>query len=92
MLPIISFIEISGDILQSLNEKPLKKSHISYKCNLDPRSTTKYLKTIQNLNLVEKSEDLQYFMLTKKGIKFLKQYTNLTEFLSNHIEKDKNNI
>jgi predicted transcriptional regulator len=83
------FIDIVGDILQSINEKPLKKSHISHNCNLDPRSTTKYLKIIQNLKLVEKSEDLQHYTLTEKGIKFLKQYTNLTEFLSNHVEKDK---
>lgn len=77
------FIEIVGDILQSINDKPLKKSHISHNCNLDPRSTTKYLKIIISLGLVEKSKDLQHYFLSEKGIKFLKQYNNLTEFLSN---------
>jgi len=28
------FIEIVGEILTTLDEKPFKKSHIAYKCNL----------------------------------------------------------
>ena len=82
------FIEIVGDILQSINEAPLKKSHISFNCNLDPRSTTKYLKIMGTLGLVEKSKDLQHYILTEKGIKFLKQYNSLTEFLSNGYRKN----
>jgi len=78
-----------GEILVSINETRLKKSHISHECNLDPRSTTKYLKIIQNLKLVEKSEDLKHYVLTQKGIKFAKKYTNLIEYLTNNHGSDK---
>lgn len=84
------FIEIVGEILASINETKLKKSHISNKCNLDPRSTTKYLKIIQNLKLVETSEDLKHYVLTKKGIKFVKKYTNLIQILENNNGNAKN--
>ena len=78
------FIEIVGDILSSLHQTKLKKSHISHNCNLDPRSTTKYLKIILNLKLVEQSEDLKFYVITQKGIKFLNQFINLTDFLKNN--------
>jgi len=73
-----------GEILVSINETRLKKSHISHKCNLDPRSTTKYLKIILKLHLVDKSEGLEYYVLTQKGTKFLNKYTNLIKFLKNN--------
>ena len=79
-----------GEILVSINETRLKKSHISHKCNLDPRSTTKYLKIILKLHLVEKSEGLEYYVLTQKGTKFLNKYTNLIKFLENNNGVTKN--
>jgi len=78
------FIEIVGEILVSINGTRLRKSHISHKCNLDPRSTTKYLKIIQKLDLVEKSEGLEHYVLTQKGTKLLNQYTNLIKYLKNN--------
>ncbi len=81
------FIEIVGEILTTLDEKPLKKSHIAYKCNLDPRAVSKYLDLIIHLNLVEKSEDLRYFLLTQKGIDFAKKFHTLTKLLENNHDK-----
>lgn len=78
------FIEIVGKILSILEEKPLKKSHISHKCNLDPRAVSKYLEIIINLKLVKKSEDSQHFILTEKGIRFVKKFKNLTKILGNN--------
>ncbi len=78
------FIEIIGELLTILNEKPLKKSHIAHKCNLDPRAVSKYLEIIIHLKLVQKSKDLQHYMLTQKGIGFVKKFHNLTKLLENN--------
>ncbi len=80
------FIEIVGDILNSLNHNSLKKSHIASNCNLDPRAVTKYLNLIIKMKLVKKSQDSPHFKLTKKGISFLTQYNNLAGLLENGIE------
>jgi len=82
------FIEIIGEIMIALHDNPLKKSHIAYKCNLDPRAVTKYLDLILHSNLVKKTEDLQHFMPTQKGIDFVNEYIKLTKFFENNLDED----
>jgi len=80
------FIEIVGDILNTLNNNSLKKSHIASNCNLDPRAVTKYLNLIIKMKLVKKSKDSPHFKLTTKGSSFLTQYNNLAVLLENGID------
>ena len=77
-------IEIVGEILKSLRENSLKKSHIANKCNLDARSVNKYLEIIISLDFVKTSKDMKYFSITQHGIIFLEKYHNLTKYF----EKD----
>jgi len=82
------FIEIVGEILESLSKNPLKKSHISYQCNLDARAVTKYLNLMIELKLAEQSKDIKHYKITLKGIKFLGKYDTLTKFLQKDLKKD----
>ena len=82
------FIEIVGEILESLSKKPLKKSHISYQCNLDARAVTRYLNLMFKLKIVEKSKSLKRYQITPKGIKFLEQYDTLTNFLKKDLKQE----
>ena len=75
------FIEIVGEILSSLSKCSLKKSHITYKCNLDARAVTKYMHLMIELKLVERTKDTQEYKITLKGIRFLEKYDMLTNFL-----------
>jgi len=82
------FIEIVGEILESLSKNPLKKSHISYQCNLDARAVTKYLNLMIELKLAEQSQDIKHYKITLKGIKFLGKYDTLTKLLQKDLKKD----
>jgi len=79
------FIEIVSEILLSLSKGSLKKSHITYKCNLDARAVTKYIHLMIELKLVERSKDLQEYKITLKGIRFLEKYDMLTTFLQSDL-------
>lgn len=81
------FIEIVGDILESLSKKPLNKSHISYRCNLDARAVTRYLHLLLKIKAVEKSKYLNHYQITPKGVKFLEQYKTLAKFLQKDLQK-----
>ena len=76
------FIEIIGEILEILSKGPMKKSHISFKCKLDSRAVTRYLKIMAQSNLIKNSiEDPSYFILTLKGSNYLKNYQELVKIL-----------
>ena len=75
------FLEIVGEILMNLSNAPLKKSHITYKCNLDARAVTKYINLMIALKLVESSTEIQEYKITSKGIRFLEKYEKLTRYL-----------
>ena len=63
------FLEIVSEILDSLIEHPLKKTHITFSCNLDSRAVTKYLVTMQYVGLIGKStSDPSLFVITQKGV------------------------
>jgi predicted transcriptional regulator len=75
------FIEIVSEILLSLRNSSLKKSHITYKCNLDARAVSKYIHLMIELKLVERSKSNQEYKITLKGIRFIENYEMLTKFL-----------
>ena len=83
------FLEIIGEILDCLIQHPLKKTHITFKCNLDSRAVTKYLSTMIGVELVEKSKkDPSFYVITQKGIKYRDQFNSFAHM----IESDLNMI
>lgn len=75
------FLEIVAEILLNLSDASLKKSHITYKCNLDARAVTKYINLMIDLKLVERAKDAQMYNITQKGMRFLEKYEKLTRYL-----------
>jgi len=76
------FVEIIGEILEILSNGPMKKSHIGFRCKLDSRAVTRYMKIMIQSNLIKKSiEDPSYFVLTLKGSNYLKNYQDLVKNL-----------
>lgn len=75
-------LQIFDSILTGLADGQLKKTHITYKANLDSRLATKYMKSLLKLGLVDKSsKDNSYFIITQKGRDFLKQYHGLIKMV-----------
>ena len=76
------FLEIISEILEVLSESPLKKSHISFKTSLDSRAVSKYLAIMKKIGLIKRKEDdISFFTVTKKGMKFLESYRELVKFV-----------
>lgn len=76
------FLEIVGEILQGLTEQPMKKTHITCKCNLDSRAVTKYLQIMMTNDLViQTTQTNPHYEITQKGIRYLKQYTSLVDMM-----------
>ena len=74
-------LDIFASILLGLAESKLKKTHVTYKANLDSRLASKYLRALLQLEMISKpSEDSSYFIITKKGRHFLEQYCKLIKF------------
>ena len=82
------FLEIIAEILDSLIENPMKKTHITFKCNLDSRAVTKYLSIMQEVGLVEKSsEDKSFYVITQKGIKYRNQFNSFASMIETDLRK-----
>ncbi|MCH6586189.1 MAG: hypothetical protein IH792_04090 [Thaumarchaeota archaeon] len=82
------FLEIMGEILDSLISNPLKKTHITFKCNLDSRAVTKYLTIMQNVGLVEKSSsDKSLYKITEKGVKYRTQFNTFMNMMEEDIQR-----
>jgi predicted transcriptional regulator len=83
------FLEIIGEILDNLIESPLKKTHITFRCNLDSRAVTKYLSLMTHVGLVEKSKnDPSLYIITQKGISYRNQFHSFISIM----EKDLQNF
>jgi len=79
------FVEIVAEIIEALLNSPLKKTHITFKCNLDSRAVTKYLRIMVETGLVEKSStNPSLYLITQKGILYLHHY----QLFANLVEKD----
>jgi predicted transcriptional regulator len=81
------FLEIIAEILDSLMSNPLKKTHITFKCNLDSRAVTKYLSIMQNVGLVGKSiENPSLYVITQKGIKYRNQFNSFMSMMEQDVQ------
>lgn len=78
------FLEIMAEILEHLKENPLKKTHVTYKCNLDSRAVTKYLSVLSYLELVEPKDSM--YRITQKGMKYLEHYNSLVDLMDKSLE------
>jgi predicted transcriptional regulator len=82
------FLEIIAEILESIINSPLKKTHITFRCNLDSRAVTKYLNIIMSFGLVEKSKtDPSFFVITEKGVKYRNRFRAFMSMMENEIEQ-----
>ncbi len=82
------FLEIIAEILDSLAANPLRKTHITYKCNLDSRAVTKYLSIMLYVGLVEISKkDSSFYTITEKGIKYRNQFNAFAALMERDLEK-----
>ncbi len=81
------FLEITAEILDSLISSPLKKTHVTFRCNLDSRAVTKYLSIMTQVGLVEKSkQDLSFYVITQKGINYRNQFNNFVSMVEHDLE------
>jgi len=82
------FLEIIAEILDKLIETPLKKTHITFKCNLDSRAVTKYLSIMRRVGLVGTSpEDSSFYIITQKGIKYRNQFNSFASMIENDLNE-----
>ena len=81
------FLEIIAEILDSLMSNPLKKTHITFRCNLDSRAVTKYLSVMMHVGLVEKSpQDSSFFVITQKGIEYRNKFHSFVNIMENDLK------
>jgi predicted transcriptional regulator len=82
------FLEIIAEILESLMANPLKKTHVTFKCNLDSRAVSKYLTLMMDVGLVERSsKDPSFFVITEKGAKYRNQYNSFVNLMEEDLQK-----
>ena len=81
------FLEIIAEILESLMANPLKKTHVTFKCNLDSRAVTKYLSLMMYVGLVEQSKkDPTYYAITQKGMQYRNQFYSFVSIMEKDLE------
>jgi len=82
-------LEIIKDILELLRKKgdKVKPTHIMYKANLSHKMLTEYLDELIEKKLIEEKQDKKNkktFSLTKKGFKFLEDYSMIRKFMDSY--------
>ena len=81
------FLEIIAEILDNLMANTLKKTHITFRCNLDSRAVTKYLLIMQAAGLVERSQkDPSLYRITEKGIKYRNQFNSFVSMMDDDFQ------
>jgi len=82
------FLEIIAEILDSLIKSPLKKTHVTFRCNLDSRAVTKYLTIMMHVGFVEISkEDSSFYIITPKGVNYRSQFNSFVSMMEKDLEK-----
>ncbi len=72
-------LTIIFDMLIDLAERPLKKSQLKYKSNLNYGRASKYLTFMLNLELVANLKDSpSNFLITKKGREYLSSFHEMS--------------
>lgn len=65
----------------------MKKTHITFKCNLDSRAVTKYLYLMISVNIVERAkEDPSFYVITQKGIKYRNQFRSFVSMMEDDLK------
>ena len=60
----------------------MKKTHITFKCNLDSRAVTRYLSIMKDVELIDKStQDPTFYVITQKGIKYRNQFNSFASMI-----------
>jgi len=78
------FLQIVAEILESLMSNPIRKTHISFKCNLDSRTISKYIAMMETTYLIEKSpENDAYYRITQNGVNYLDQFQSFIKLFDN---------
>jgi len=82
-------LEIIRDILDLLRIKgdKVRPTHIMYKANLSHQMLTDYLNELKEKKLIEEKKDKKnkkIFSLTKKGFKFLEDYSMIRKFMDSY--------
>jgi predicted transcriptional regulator len=81
------FLEIVAEILESLSANPLKKTHITFKCNLDSRAVSKYLLILTHVGLVETSKtNPSFYVITQKGINYRNHFRSFLSLMENDLQ------
>ena len=76
------FLEIVAEILDSVIEEPLIKTHITFRCNLDSRAVTKYIMIMKNVGLIERSKSNQsHFAITQKGVLYRERFNTFVDMI-----------
>ena len=76
-----SKVEVYVDILMMLERGPLKLNHIMYKANVNCQALKSYLEILLKTGAIEKlvaGKTMEVFAITPKGIKFLKNFRELS--------------
>ena len=72
-------VDIIAEILK-IGQKPVKKTRIMYRANLSFQQLKKYLKIVEENQLLKKDSDT--YKTTEKGKRFLEIYRQIDLFLS----------
>ena len=81
------FLEIIAEILDNLMANSLKKTHITFRCNLDSRAVTKYLQIMQEVGLVERSQNPpSFYKITEKGVKYRNQFNSFVSMMEDDFQ------
>ena len=66
---------------------PLKKTHITFRCNLDSRAVTKYLLIMKAAGLVELSrKDPSLYRITEKGVNYRNQFNSFISLMDDDLQ------
>jgi predicted transcriptional regulator len=76
-------LEILGDIL-CLSKEEISKTHIMYRANLSHDQVSRYLRELQDMDLIERVGDKKLYRMTDRGRSYLDSYESLKQMLENN--------
>ena len=84
------FFEILAEILKSLTEGELPRTHIVYSANLNFKRLPAYLASLEKIGLIEKvrSDNGFKYRITEKGNAFLRRYQDMVSMLDEKEQAD----
>jgi len=82
-----SSTEIIDDILRSL-DSGTTRTRIMYKAYLSYSQLKEYLSLLEERRLLRYEEDLQIYMITERGIRFMNAYDEIRELVSGSVREE----